>query len=127
MSNADDFAVYHWASITAGKYGRVCGWFAGWWNFLAWIFGAASMSAILGNQTVSMYALFHPDFVAQPWHVFVSYLLCTWICCCTVMFANRGLPTIGNLGMVFIVAGVLITIIVCAVMPYVNGVDYASN
>jgi choline transport protein len=31
--------VYHWASITPGpKYGRVCGWFAGWWNFLAWNF-----------------------------------------------------------------------------------------
>ncbi len=30
--------VYHWASITPGpKYGRVCGWFAGWWNTFAWI------------------------------------------------------------------------------------------
>lgn len=28
--------VYHWASITAGKYGRVCGFYAGFWNFLAW-------------------------------------------------------------------------------------------
>lgn len=28
--------VYHWASITAGKYGRVCGFFAGFWNFFAW-------------------------------------------------------------------------------------------
>lgn len=22
--------VYHWASVTGGRYGRVCGWFAGW-------------------------------------------------------------------------------------------------
>jgi amino acid transporter len=30
--------VYHWASITPGpKYGRICGWFAGWWNTFAWI------------------------------------------------------------------------------------------
>lgn len=29
--------VYHWASITPGpKYGRICGWFAGWLNFFAW-------------------------------------------------------------------------------------------
>ena len=34
--------VYHWSSITAGRYGRVCGFFAGWWNFLAWLFGVAS-------------------------------------------------------------------------------------
>ncbi len=35
--------VYHWATITGGKYGRVCGWFAGWWNFWAWIFGNCSI------------------------------------------------------------------------------------
>ncbi|KAL2006488.1 hypothetical protein VTN00DRAFT_9156 [Thermoascus crustaceus] len=119
--------VYHWASVTAGKYGRVCGFFAGFWNTLAWIFGAASMSAILGNQTVSMYALFHPGFQPQAWHVFVSFIICTWVCCSTVLFANRALPTIGNLGMFFILGGVLISIIVCAVMPHVNGVGYASD
>jgi choline transport protein len=33
--------VYHWASITPGpKYGKICGWFAGWWNFFAWVFGS---------------------------------------------------------------------------------------
>ncbi|KAJ6786634.1 hypothetical protein PWT90_03724 [Aphanocladium album] len=119
--------VYHWASVTAGRHGRICGWFAGWWNFLAWIFGAASMSAIVGNQTVSMYCVFHPNFEVQAWHVFVSYLICTWICCCTVLFANRALPSIGHLGGFFIIAGVMVTIIVCAIMPYINHVPYASN
>ncbi|KAJ5378595.1 hypothetical protein N7509_011714 [Penicillium cosmopolitanum] len=46
--------VYHWATITAGRYGRVCGFFAGWWNCLAWILGAASMSFIMGQQVVSI-------------------------------------------------------------------------
>jgi amino acid transporter len=33
--------VYHWASVTPGpRYGRICGYFAGWWNFLAWNFAA---------------------------------------------------------------------------------------
>lgn len=74
-----------------------------------------------------MYALFHPDFTPHPWHVFVSFIICTWICCATVLFANRALPHIGNLGMVLILAGVFVSIIVCAVMPHVNGVGYASN
>lgn len=74
-----------------------------------------------------MYSIFHPEFAVQPWHVFVSYLICTWICCCTVLFANRALPVVGDLGGFFILAGVLVTIIVCAVMPYVNNVPYASN
>ncbi|KAK2775257.1 hypothetical protein FQN52_004040 [Onygenales sp. PD_12] len=119
--------VYHWASVTAGKYGRPVGWFAGYWNCLAWIFGAASMSSILANQTVSMYMLFHPDLEAKAWHTFVSYIICTWLCCCIVLFANRALPSISNLGMFFIIAGVFVTILVCAIMPHVNGVGYASN
>lgn len=119
--------VYHWASITGGRYGRSCGWFAGWWNFLGWLVGTASMSFILGNQTVSMYAAFHPTLVVQRWHVFVSYLICTWICCATVLLANRALPILGTLGIYFVVVGVGITIVVCAVMPHVNGAPYASN
>lgn len=43
--------VYHWASVTPGKkYGRVVGFFAGYWNWLAWVLGAASISAIAGMQ-----------------------------------------------------------------------------
>ena len=39
--------VYQWASITPGpRWGRVIGFFAGYWNWLAWVFGAASMSLI---------------------------------------------------------------------------------
>lgn len=119
--------VYHWATVTAGRGGRACGFFAGWWNTLAWIFGAASVSAILGNQLVSMYALFHPEFVAKAWHVFVTYIIVTWICCTAVLFGNRGLPAISNVGMFLILAGVFVTIVVVAVMPHVNGTGYASN
>lgn len=85
------------------------------------------MSAILGQQTVSMYALMHPGFVPQAWQIFVSFIICTWLCCCIVLFMNRFLPHIGNLGMFFILAGVLITIIVCAVMPHVKGTGYATG
>ncbi|KAJ6156103.1 DsDNA-dependent ATPase (Rad54b) [Penicillium chrysogenum] len=120
--------VYHWATVTAGsKYGRVCGFYAGWWNCLAWMLGAASMSLILAQQTVAMYQLMHPGFAPSQWNVFVSFLLCTWTCCCIVLFMNRFLPYIGNLGMFFILAGVFVTIIVCVVMPHVNGTGYATD
>ncbi|KAJ5925910.1 hypothetical protein N7454_007420 [Penicillium verhagenii] len=119
--------VYHWASITAGKYGRVCGFFAGWWNCLAWILGAASMSLIMAQQLVSMYALMNPSFEIQTWNTFVTFIIVTWVACCIVLFMNRFLPYIGNLGMLFILAGVFVTIIVCAVMPSVNGNSYKSN
>ncbi|KAJ9653970.1 hypothetical protein H2201_009067 [Coniosporium apollinis] len=119
--------VYHWASVTAGRYGRICGWFAGWWNFLAWIFGLAATLQIVGAQTVSMYSAFHPNFVTQRWHVFVSYIICTWITCSIVLLANRALPTLEAIGGSLILAGVLITIIVCAVMPHARGTPYATT
>lgn len=41
---------YLWASVTPGRrLGRVVGFFAGWWNALAWVFAATSMSAICGE------------------------------------------------------------------------------
>ncbi|RDW90127.1 putative choline transport protein [Aspergillus mulundensis] len=119
--------VYHWASITAGKYGRVCGFFAGWWNCLAWVLGGASVSAILGQQTVSMYALMHPGFEMKAWHVFVSFIICTWLCCSIVLFLNRFLPQLNNIGGFFILSGVLIVIIVAACMPHVKDIPYATN
>ncbi|KAL8703706.1 MAG: hypothetical protein Q9201_003107 [Fulgogasparrea decipioides] len=119
--------LYHWATITGGKYGRVTGFFAGWWNFLGWLLALASVCQIVGAQTVSMYAAFHPDFVAQQWHVFVSFLTITWISCATVLLANRLLPMCESLGGFFTITGVFISIIVCAAMPSVNGKGHASN
>jgi choline transport protein len=113
--------------VTAGRYGRVCGFFAGWWNFLAWVLGTASTAQIIGAQAVSMYALLHPGFETQRWQVFVAYLICIWGCCLIVLFANRALPTIEAIGGFLVLAGLLITIIVCAVLPRMKGHGYATS
>ncbi|KAI0134052.1 amino acid/polyamine transporter I [Xylariales sp. AK1849] len=114
--------VYHWASVTPGKqWGRVNGYFAGWWNYLAWVFGAASMSSIFGNTVVQMYSLNHADFEAKAWHVFIAYILVTWVACLSVCFFNRAMPFLNNLGIFFILAGFFITVIVLAVMPGRDG------
>ncbi|TGO50091.1 hypothetical protein BCON_0192g00180 [Botryotinia convoluta] len=118
--------VYHWASITPGpKYGKICGWFAGWWNTFAWICGAATMSSIASNVVVAIYGLYHPDYVVARWHIFIGYIIITWIACCIVLFANRALPMINNIGLAFILGGVFITIIVCAIMP--SGTGHATH
>jgi choline transport protein len=92
-SHADLHVVYHWASVTAGKHGRICGWFAGWWNFLAWILAIAATAQIVGAQTVSMYAL----------------------------------STIEAVGAFFVIAGFFISVLVCAIMPHIKSLGYASN
>lgn len=120
--------VYHWAIATAGpRYGKMCGWFAGWLNGLAWAFAVASNCVMTSNMILFAYSLYHPDFEAQRWHVFVCYLVMSWACCFTVMFAQSALPLISRLGGFLIVAGFFVTTVVCAVMPHVTGAGYAST
>ncbi|RSL68020.1 hypothetical protein CEP54_002981 [Fusarium duplospermum] len=110
--------VYHWASVTPGpRWGRMIGFFAGWWNYLAWVLGCASMSSILSNTLVQMYALNHVDFVAESWHVFVTYIITTWIACACVCLANSAMPNLNKFGVFIILAGFIITITVVTVMP----------
>ncbi|OLN97360.1 Choline transport protein 4 [Colletotrichum chlorophyti] len=114
--------VYHWASVTPGRrWGRAVGFLAGWWNYLAWILGAASMASIFGNTVVQMYALNHAGFEARPWHVFVVYIIATWFACAMVCLANGAMPRINDFGVFAILAGFLITVIVVAVMPGRDG------
>ncbi|KAL8907455.1 MAG: hypothetical protein Q9171_005841 [Xanthocarpia ochracea] len=119
--------VYHWATITGGRYGRACGWFAGWWNVLAWLLGFASVVQFVAVEAVSMYAIMHDGFVTQQWHVFVTYIIATWILVLIVLYLNRALPSIEMIGGFTIIAGGLVTILVCAIMPHVNNQPYASN
>jgi hypothetical protein len=97
------------------------------WNFLGWLFGTASISSILANQVISMYGLFHEGYAYKRWHVFIAYLIMTWLSALIVMFMNRTLPTITKLGLCLILAGVFTTILVCAIMPSRTGKGYASN
>jgi len=120
--------VYHWASVTAGaKYGKVVGFYAGCWNFLGWLYGTASISLILANQIISMYGLFHDGYEYKRWQVFIVYLIMTWVSAFIVMFMNRALPTVTKMGLFFILAGVSVTILVCAIMPSRTGKGHASS
>ena len=74
-----------------------------------------------------MYAIMHDGFVTQQWHVFVTYIIATWIFVLIVLYLNRALPSIEMIGGFTVVAGVLVTILVCAIMPHVNNQPYASN
>lgn len=76
---------------------------------------------------MAMYGIFHPEYVPERWHIFTAYLILSWICCCTVLFANRALPMVNNIGLFFILAGVVTTIIVCAVLPHITGSGHASS
>lgn len=127
LGQAEEETVYHWATITAGRYGRACGWFAGWWNCLAWLLALAAQLQIVAAQSVSMYAVMHDGFETARWQVFVTYIILAWIACFTVLYMNRTLPSIQMLGGFLVIAGVFVTIVLCAVLPHVTHKGYATN
>ncbi|KAH7014250.1 amino acid/polyamine transporter I [Microdochium trichocladiopsis] len=79
------------------------------------------MSSIFGNTIVQMYALNNPDFEAQAWHVFVVYLISTWLACFAVCVANSAMPHVNKVGIYAILGGFVITIITVCVMPGTGG------
>jgi len=110
--------VYHWASVTPGaKWGRTIGFFCGALNFFGWIFDLASIVSIPANICVEFYAIYHPEFVVQQWHVFLAFVCITWSGAAFCIFCNRLIPKLQNTGLFLIIAGGLITIIVVSTMP----------
>jgi choline transport protein len=85
------------------------------------------MASISSQIAVAMYGLYHPEYAPERWHIFIGYLIVTWGCCATVLFANRALPMVNNIGLFFILAGVFITILLCTIMPHTSGSGYASS
>lgn len=74
-----------------------------------------------------MYGVTHPELAQQPWMVFVTYFILCWLLAAVVLFANRITPYLEQFAAFVVVAGLIVTMIVCAVMPHVNGQPYASN
>ncbi|KAK1038439.1 hypothetical protein LTR33_016102, partial [Friedmanniomyces endolithicus] len=140
--------VYHWASVTAGRYGKVVSsmrdggmrW-AGKMqaligtgltisrdrNCLAWVFGAASSSLFAGQTVIAMYSVFHPDYTPQRWHIFIAFLGTTWMALSLVLFGQRLLPKITTAMGISLMLLFFITTMVCAIMPSQTGAGYASS
>ena len=93
------------------------GFFTGFINFFGWLFDLASIVYIMSELVVQMYAIYHPNYTIQPWHIFVSLTLITWICIGVTIFFNRFLPIIQQFGLFVVLVGGLVTIIVLAAMP----------
>ena len=93
------------------------GFFTGFINFFGWLFDLASIVYIMSELVVQMYAIYHPNYTIQPWHIFVSLTLITWICIGVTIFFNRFLPILEQFGLFVVLAGGLVTVIVLAAMP----------
>ncbi|KAK5004208.1 hypothetical protein LTR28_009222 [Elasticomyces elasticus] len=89
---------------------------------------ATSTSLITANTIIAMYSLYHPDYSPQRWQIFLAFLILTWIDCSIVMFGQRYLAKVASLCAGICMAGVFVTILVCAIVPGTShGTGYASK
>jgi len=88
------------------------------------MFDLAALVQITANISVSMYAVYHPDYVNEPWHTYIAFLLVLWLCACFVILVNRGVPYTQNIGMFFVIVGGVVSIIVVAAMPKQHASNY---
>ncbi|CAK7236672.1 hypothetical protein SBRCBS47491_009718 [Sporothrix bragantina] len=111
--------IYHWATMVSGpRYGRPVGFFAGWLNFWAWLFALASLSQVAANAVVQMYALYHVEYMSEPWHIYMAYLGVLWLCTACVAFFNGSVvPRTQSIGLLLVLAGGFVTIVMLAAMP----------
>jgi choline transport protein len=120
--------VYHWASVTPGRrIGRVLGFFAGYWNCLAYAFGGASLAAAASNSILEMWSMTHDDYVSERWHVLVIYLIIIWGCALVVLFGNRWLPLVNNVFVFLGLGGWFVSVVAVAALPSQGGRSHASN
>ncbi|KAI9817422.1 MAG: hypothetical protein M1827_001031 [Pycnora praestabilis] len=65
---------YFWANELAPKrYANFASYLTGWFAWAGSIFTSASVALAVGSAGVGCWQLGHPEFVIQPWHVFVGY------------------------------------------------------
>ncbi|KAL8278576.1 hypothetical protein RQP46_009068 [Phenoliferia psychrophenolica] len=97
--------VYHYATVTAGpEWGLVAGYASGMLSWGGWII-------------VQLWAIYHPEYVSEAWHVYVCYLVLVWSTACICIFANRLIPTLQNVCLVLVIGGLFVTVAVLAALP----------
>ncbi|KAL8278468.1 hypothetical protein RQP46_009158 [Phenoliferia psychrophenolica] len=110
--------VYHYATVTAGpKWGLVAGYFTGLLSWGGWIMNSCAIAQIPSNVLVQLWALHHPDYVSESWHVYVCYIIVTWSTAGICIFGNRLIPTLQHIGLFLVTAGLVVTVAVLAALP----------
>lgn len=67
---------YFWANeLAPRRYANFASYLTGWFAWAGSIFTSASVALGTASAAVGCYQLSHPDFVIQPWHVWVAYLV----------------------------------------------------
>ncbi|KAL8677101.1 MAG: hypothetical protein Q9186_006439 [Xanthomendoza sp. 1 TL-2023] len=65
---------YFWANeLAPTRYANFASYLTGWFAWAGSIFTSAAVAVAVGSAGVGCWQLAHPDFVIEPWHVFVGY------------------------------------------------------
>lgn len=116
---------YHWTYLLAPpSIARSLSWVAGWFSTCGWIALAATASSLAGQLITGAYALAHPDYEPERWHIFVVYTGYALIALALNLFCLRLLPGLNQLAIFWSLTGltvIVITILSCSSGNFASG------
>ena len=59
---------------------------------LGWYLGLASVTNFIAAMVVGIAQLNHPNYVIERWHIYLVFVVVTWMAICLNIFGTRILP-----------------------------------
>lgn len=116
---------YHWAAIISWeRSSRAIGYITGWINVCGWVALSATDPLLGSTFVINIINLFHPAYVAQPWHQFLIYVAFALIALAINAFLTRFLPYFTKAALFWSVAGsvvIVVTVLTCASPNFQTG------
>ncbi|KLT39143.1 gaba permease [Cutaneotrichosporon oleaginosum] len=105
---------YDWAYILAPRRYKVgLSFFTGWMATAGWIALSATAASLGASLITGIITLWHPTYVAQPWHQFLLYVGIVAQAFFLNVFSVRALPHIDRLAGLWSMCGIVTVVVVC--------------
>ncbi|KAH8892790.1 hypothetical protein GQ53DRAFT_645873 [Thozetella sp. PMI_491] len=99
------------ASQVAGpEWGRFCGYMTGAFHCLGGLFSPPAFLIVLSQLLLTCAAIFHEDYVATRWQVFLLYQFWNAVALVVLLYGSRILPLLSSIAFVFLAGGLFLTI-----------------
>ncbi|KAL1413820.1 hypothetical protein Q8F55_001604 [Vanrija albida] len=98
-------------TATPTRWGTILSYYDGWLTWAGWCIMFSGAASVTTNMTYYLVCLWNPDFVLEPWHFFLLYVLCLTISLVINTFASRHLHMFDFIGIFWLAGGAIILII----------------
>ncbi|KAI1630202.1 amino acid/polyamine transporter I [Exophiala viscosa] len=115
-------AQYYWSFVVASpEWAAFASYISAGISTLGWYLGLASVTNFIAAMVVGIAQLNHPDYVIERWHIYLVFVVVTWMAICLNIFGTSILPMWNKFILGFSLTTLvitMITILACAAPNY---------